>query len=181
MLVGLNLLPMYLEARWADGRQALASLRTFRRPHPGRRSRVERWLLVLVTFVALNCVLLRVISMDDNMVVSLPFKSGSWKPMSFGPARSWDHHNTTISASGPLPPEASFRASQAHEVVDGLLKVNMESKMHPVYQLIRDARTAWDGKLARQSKSLKEAVQEYRRRYGRQPPKGFDRWWNYVT
>lgn len=32
---------------------------------------------------------------------------------------------------------------------------------------------------ARQSKTLKEAVQEYTRRYGRLPPKGFDRWYGW--
>ncbi|GFZ52429.1 hypothetical protein JCM24511_10202 [Saitozyma sp. JCM 24511] len=57
----------------------------------------------------------------------------------------------------------------------------MNSKIHPVYQLIRDARQAWDDKLDRQSRSLLEAVKEYRRRYGRAPPKGFDRWWKYVV
>jgi hypothetical protein len=133
-----------------------------------------------VAFVALNCVLLRVISIDDNMVVPLPFKSSSWKPMSFGPGRS-RVYTATDSTHAPLPPEASFRGSWAHEVEDGLLKVNMGSKIHPVYQLISDARRAWDDKLARQSRSLKEAVEEYRSRYGRRPPRGFDRWWNYVT
>ncbi|RSH90840.1 Glycosyltransferase 90 protein [Saitozyma podzolica] len=171
---------MYLEARWVDGRQAVASLRIFRGALPGRRSRLERWLLYLVVFVALNCALLWVLSIDDNMIVSLPFRSGSWKQKSSGPARSRDPYTAMGSTRASLPPEAIFRASQAHEVEDGLLKVNMESKLHPVYQLIRDARTAWNNKLARQSQSLKEAVQEYRRRYGRHPPKGFDRWWRYV-
>ena len=31
--------------------------------------------------------------------------------------------------------------------------------------------------LARQNKSLDEAVKEYQRRYCRKPPKGFDLWW----
>jgi hypothetical protein len=180
ILVGFNLPPMYLEARWVDGRQAVASLRIFRGALPGRRSRLERWLLYLVVFVALNCALLWVLSIDDNMIVSLPFRSGSWKQKSSGPARSRDPYTAMGSTRASLPPEAIFRASQAHEVEDGLLKVNMESKLNPVYQLIRDARTAWNNKLARQSQSLKEAVQEYRRRYGRHPPKGFDRWWRYV-
>ncbi|EIN06948.1 hypothetical protein PUNSTDRAFT_104368 [Punctularia strigosozonata HHB-11173 SS5] len=34
--------------------------------------------------------------------------------------------------------------------------------------------------LKRQSRSLQEAVLEYKRRYGRLPPKGFDHWWDYV-
>ncbi|KAH7883119.1 glycosyltransferase family 90 protein [Phlebopus sp. FC_14] len=34
--------------------------------------------------------------------------------------------------------------------------------------------------LAKQSKSLPEAVSEYRRRYGRDPPRGFDEWWEFA-
>ncbi|KZP07098.1 glycosyltransferase family 90 protein [Athelia psychrophila] len=35
----------------------------------------------------------------------------------------------------------------------------------------------WDAKLKRQSKTLMEAVMEYKRRHKRSPPKGFDHWW----
>ena len=34
--------------------------------------------------------------------------------------------------------------------------------------------------LARQSKTLRDAVVEYRTRYGREPPKGFDDWWQFA-
>jgi len=34
--------------------------------------------------------------------------------------------------------------------------------------------------LSRQSTTLKKAVVEYRRRYGRNPPKGFDQWWDFA-
>ncbi|GFZ52387.1 hypothetical protein JCM24511_10160 [Saitozyma sp. JCM 24511] len=81
----------------------------------------------------------------------------------------------------PLPNEASFRANGNHVVEGGLLRVNMKSRLHPIYKLIRDARKAWDNKLERQSQSLEEATVEYRRRYGRQPPRGFDKWWKYVV
>lgn len=33
--------------------------------------------------------------------------------------------------------------------------------------------------LARQSKTLDQAVNEYRRRYNRNPPKGFNLWWQF--
>ena len=32
--------------------------------------------------------------------------------------------------------------------------------------------------LERQSKTHEDAVKEYKRRYGRKPPKGFDHWWD---
>jgi len=44
-----------------------------------------------------------------------------------------------------------------------------------------DARASFDQKIARQSKSLSAAVAEYNRRYGRNPPKGFDEWYDFAT
>ncbi|KAL4061999.1 glycosyltransferase family 90 protein [Scleroderma citrinum] len=35
--------------------------------------------------------------------------------------------------------------------------------------------------LAKQSKTFPQAVAEYRRRYGRNPPRGFDDWWEFAT
>ncbi|KAG8961623.1 Glycosyltransferase Family 90 domain containing protein [Tulasnella sp. 419] len=51
---------------------------------------------------------------------------------------------------------------------------------HPVYDLIRRSERAWEEKHAKASRTLRDAVKEYRRRYNRWPPKGFDKWWNYV-
>jgi hypothetical protein len=59
---------------------------------------------------------------------------------------------------------------------DGLLVVNSAGR-HPIYDLLEKAKENWEGKLARASKTLGQAVNEYRRRYGRAPPRGFDRWW----
>jgi hypothetical protein len=67
----------------------------------------------------------------------------------------------------PLQPHL-FRA-------DGLLEVNPNGR-HPIYDLIEGAEGEWSKKLKKQSKSLDEAVAEYRRRYRRAPPKGFDGW-----
>ena len=58
---------------------------------------------------------------------------------------------------------------------DGLLIVNPNGP-HPIFQLVRDAEAAWEAKRARASKTLDEAVSEYKRRYQRAPPLGFDKW-----
>lgn len=58
---------------------------------------------------------------------------------------------------------------------NGLVEVN-PSGQHPIYDLLEKGREVWDGKLKRASRTLGEAVNEYRRRYGRAPPLGFDRW-----
>ncbi|KAL5497772.1 hypothetical protein ACEPAH_2703 [Sanghuangporus vaninii] len=47
---------------------------------------------------------------------------------------------------------------------------------HPIPKLMADAEDRFRDMLKRQSKSLGEAVREYKRRYGRDPPKGFDDW-----
>jgi hypothetical protein len=53
--------------------------------------------------------------------------------------------------------------------------------VHPIPNLMADARTAFDQKIAGQSKTLAAAVAEYNRRYGRNPPKGFDEWYEFAT
>ncbi|KAK7446690.1 hypothetical protein VKT23_014385 [Stygiomarasmius scandens] len=49
-------------------------------------------------------------------------------------------------------------------------------KTHPIPQLIEDTESAYKKKLSKPSWMLKDAVAEYRKRYGRMPPKGFDKW-----
>ncbi|ORY27899.1 glycosyl transferase family 90-domain-containing protein [Naematelia encephala] len=48
---------------------------------------------------------------------------------------------------------------------------------HPIEVLMRRGKDQWHSLLDRQSKTLREAVQEYRRRHGRAPPVGFEGWW----
>lgn len=47
---------------------------------------------------------------------------------------------------------------------------------HPIPKLMAQAEDRFRGMLKKQSKTLLEATREYRRRYGRDPPKGFDSW-----
>lgn len=67
---------------------------------------------------------------------------------------------------------------------NGRLEVDSSLPMsaHPIYQLIADANTKWQLKVESQSKTLKEAVAEYKRRNRNlNPPKGFDQWWKFVV
>jgi hypothetical protein len=54
------------------------------------------------------------------------------------------------------------------------------SASHPVWQLIKDAEKDLESTLERQSKSLGDAVIEYRRRYGIPPPPNFDKWYDFA-
>lgn len=58
---------------------------------------------------------------------------------------------------------------------DGLLQVNLEGA-HPIFELTSRAEKEWEAKLRAASKTFQEVVQEYKRRYKRAPPKGFDLW-----
>lgn len=51
---------------------------------------------------------------------------------------------------------------------------------HPIPHLMDDAERRFRALLSRQSRSLRAAVKEYKRRYGRNPPKGFDAWWRFA-
>ena len=51
---------------------------------------------------------------------------------------------------------------------------------HPIPKLMADAKQSFEAKLQRQSKTLEEAVDDYERRYGRRPPKGFDEWFEFA-
>jgi hypothetical protein len=45
---------------------------------------------------------------------------------------------------------------------------------------MHNAEDRFNSKVKRQSKTFGAAVKEYRRRYGRDPPKGFDDWWEFA-
>ena len=51
---------------------------------------------------------------------------------------------------------------------------------HPIWQLVKDAEQEFEKKLEGQSKSLEEAVVEYKRRYGIPPPPNFDKWYDFA-
>lgn len=78
-------------------------------------------------------------------------------------------------SKAPMPPTKSD-----HKYLrNGLLVPNPHAQ-HPIYDLITRSNQAWETKLERASKTLDQAVKEYRRRYGRNPPRGFDRWWDWA-
>src|SRR3569833_2096010 len=51
---------------------------------------------------------------------------------------------------------------------------------HPMWHLINDAERDLERIKSRQSRSLQEAVSEYRRRYGIPPPPNFDKWYEFA-
>jgi hypothetical protein len=148
-----------------------------------RRSKVRTYFLYLATVFLVYYVLLRPILSDASGIPSTSTASvgPNARKKVLAPMRNRRHRPATHASRAPLPPGVILRTNINHPVDRGLLKVDMNSKVHPIYQLIRDARETWDDKLRKQSRTLQDAVKEYRRRCGRQPPKGFDRWWKFVV
>ncbi|KAG7091997.1 hypothetical protein E1B28_008384 [Marasmius oreades] len=91
------------------------------------------------------------------------------------------HHDLDYSHDPPRIEQESESKPKAehHYRDDGLVEVNPEAS-HPIFELIQKAEKEWEEKKQQASTSLDEAIREYRRRYGRYPPKGFDKWWDYV-
>lgn len=55
------------------------------------------------------------------------------------------------------------------------------STSHPILTLISEATEKYNTLLSSQSATLEAATTEYRRRYGRDPPKGFDEWFTFAV
>ncbi|KAK7052965.1 hypothetical protein VNI00_004285 [Paramarasmius palmivorus] len=51
---------------------------------------------------------------------------------------------------------------------------------HPIPKLMDEAEMEFRRKMERQSKTLKDAVEEYKRRYKMPPPRDFDLWWQFA-
>jgi len=58
--------------------------------------------------------------------------------------------------------------------------VPIDTPYHPIEQLIQKSQAGFGRLVARQSRTLQAAEAEYRRRYSREPPPGFDKWFLYA-
>jgi hypothetical protein len=51
---------------------------------------------------------------------------------------------------------------------------------HPIRLHLERAHATWNGAIAQQSQTTTEATLEYRKRYGREPPEGYDEWFAFA-
>lgn len=80
---------------------------------------------------------------------------------------------------GPEGLETSlFDGHHAHEENEPLTPVS--SLSHPIYNLVKEAESNFQTVRSRQSRSLGDAVAEYRRRYKIPPPPNFDKWYAFA-
>ncbi|CZT52138.1 related to capsular associated protein (CAP10) [Rhynchosporium secalis] len=73
----------------------------------------------------------------------------------------------------PLRPSDPAKPSPAEPVVKA-------KDAHPIETLIKKANKDFDELLKKESKDLKSAAAEYRKKRGRHPPPGFDKWYKYA-
>ena len=52
--------------------------------------------------------------------------------------------------------------------------------LHPILPILRNARAKHDQMMSRQSMTYAQACATYRKRYRRDPPPGFDKWWSFA-
>jgi hypothetical protein len=62
----------------------------------------------------------------------------------------------------------------------GAAKTRRVKLHHPIPTLMDEAQRVYHRKLDGQSKTLIQAVTEYKKRYNRDPPRGFDDWWAFA-
>ena len=92
------------------------------------------------------------------------------------------HEETAVVRRPPpqnpfTPPSKTVKPLGWHKyLANGILEMNPDGA-HPILELIKNAEDKWQKKLERASRTLEEAVVEYKRRYKRAPPKGFDDWY----
>lgn len=157
-----------------------------------RRNRYINQYLLMAFVVAII-----LFSTTDTSFVSI----FSWRsPLSFRPDRDVggssgpalqpqpclsvpQHEETAVvrrppSPQKPLaPPSKTVKPLGWHKYLpNGMLEMNPDGA-HPILELIKTAEDKWQKKLERASRTLEEAVVEYKRRYKRAPPKGFDDWY----
>ncbi len=71
--------------------------------------------------------------------------------------------------------------SSIHHAESMILRTFGGTREHPVEVLIRGAKSNYESLLHRQSKTLEAAQEEYQRRYGIDPPPGFEAWYKFAV
>nr|GAT49505.1 predicted protein [Mycena chlorophos] len=84
-----------------------------------------------------------------------------------------------------IPPSPSTQQPQSYAEAlaaraRAYLALGPRLEAHPIPALMDTAEARFRAKVAKQSLTLPLAVAEYKRRYGRAPPKGFDAWWAFA-
>ncbi|RAH83527.1 lipopolysaccharide-modifying enzyme [Aspergillus japonicus CBS 114.51] len=123
--------------------------------------RSQRLVVWLGTFILVSIVLIFVRSSNSSPDTS-----------SFSPLP--DPRPSANSQRPEVPPNEQLLQQSTYH------KASTPAGKHPIAALSEAADQEWDQVRSRQSKTLSQAVQEYRRRYGMHPPPHFDKWFRFA-
>ncbi|QRW00673.1 DNA topoisomerase 1 [Ceratobasidium sp. AG-Ba] len=118
-------------------------------------------------------------TITDTLYYLYSYSSSS----SFSQPTLTSSNSTFNSTWGPISAQGGrvdvARHAEYWRIPGGRLEVNLEG-VHPFYNLIARAESTWNNMLESQSTTLDAAIKEYRHRYNRQPPIGFDKWFEFA-
>ncbi|KAI4762177.1 hypothetical protein E4T52_05606 [Aureobasidium sp. EXF-3400] len=84
-----------------------------------------------------------------------------------------------VAPNGPTGPAGPWSPPLRDQDLSVPVQYN-DSHVHPIEYLARNAENEFSALLQRQSRTLKEAVAEYKRRYNIPPPPHFDKWFQFA-
>ncbi|PYH95004.1 putative capsule-associated protein CAP1 [Aspergillus ellipticus CBS 707.79] len=122
--------------------------------------RTQRFVVWLGTFVLVSLFLVFIRSSDTPSTLNFP-------PVP-DPLSSHVFQRLEIPPNAQLIEQSTFR------------KVAQPENAHPIASLVQDAKQQHDRILSSQSKTLTQAVNEYRSRYKLHPPPHFDKWFQFT-
>lgn len=129
-------------------------------------------------------VLLLMVSMSfttQSVKRRLQVAMGPYIPRRASDAVSWQlpvppERKARLNVKGIVAPSQAELSSERTKRKDGRTIIELDKK-HPIPALMREAKMKWAALTSKQSTTFSGAVDEYRRRYDMNPPKGFDQWY----
>ncbi|KOS17994.1 Beta-1 [Escovopsis weberi] len=149
-----------------------------------RMSSIARYGLLAVLLIALYAYTRSTIglasprlSYDDLGAPASPAPDARPSPVApQGHERPGDFNSSSDEEVSKSPPSESQSQSQASH--NG--QEPPPSHVHPIDKLIYDAQLSFAQLVSRESKTIEQAARAYRKRRGRHPPPGFDKWFEFA-
>ncbi|GAA5868829.1 hypothetical protein JCM8547_002841 [Rhodosporidiobolus lusitaniae] len=135
-------------------------------PSPNGRGRILRcYLLTLLLLLTVSLILLNTHRSSSSSATS---------PSSWSSAASRLYSKTTSRLSSKTLRSPHHTYAYAVPMPN---EYGGAYEEHPIHGLMREAKGLWEEKKKQQSETCEEAMEEYKRRYGRRVPEGFQHWW----
>ncbi len=115
------------------------------------------------------------VTVSEGIVRSEPSIFTPPSPSSHSPPTSPPTDSSLLSSPNNLTSAKFGKNPSSNMVVE-----NVPTLSSPILALLMRGERKWQDLVSKQSRTLEEAVREYQERWGRMPPKGFEKWWDFV-